>query len=254
MLAGREGDPSAPEFAPLRGTDFELAVMAEAAAALWAVGGGRAAFVVGGHFAGRGMDQTVERTASKGSESGHTAQDSAALMSDMYEEHRDGVILGWEPGVSAALVLEKPADLQGSFGESEGLLGSTEFGGALNRQGRVILPFGEAWDTDASWISGPFGSASIRAASCIGLGVVCEVPSGSTPAFVRSPLGQELGYAGFAPPLLMDAGAHCSLGRIAVRQAVGLVPVSSLLPMVDAGVPLSTGGSLFEGLRRLVRV
>jgi len=160
----------------LRGTDVEMAVFAEAAAALWTLGGGCSAMHPGSCVTLLDF-QSGAGTFDSDSDSASSSADPRSIMSALYSEQRDAVVVDIVPGASHVLVMEKPR------GGMDTTAGRAEFGGSMNRFGRCYLPFDESWEVDGAWISGPFGSSQFRHTGSMASSKVCEIPSGSIPPF-----------------------------------------------------------------------
>lgn len=254
VLVGTEGRSTIPGLAPLRGTDLELAVLAEAAAAAWVLGGGRSAAGPGTCYADRSAPGGAEQDPGAGDRGrqGAPANDRD-LLEGMYDECREGVMLSWEPGVSHVVVLQKPEDSDGSGAGGAGQ-GGPQFGSRVNRAGRCELPFGGSWESDGVWASGPFASAGARHAASTAVGQVSCVPVADSLPFLRSKGDFELGYASCPPPLLAEAGASASVGHVLVLPASSIRPVTPVAPFTDAGHSMSSGGSFFESFRLLAKV
>jgi len=250
VLTGRKGEAVVEGLDQLRGSDLELAVLAEAAAALWALGGGRSAMHPGSCVSILGADSADSETgnALDSDASGGQGADPRSIMSALYAEQRDAVVVAFEPGASHVVVMERPR------GGMEAAMGGAEFGGSINRFGRCYLPFDESWEVDGAWISGPFGSSQFRQTGSIASSQVCIVSSGCMQPFAKGPQNEDLGYSSYAPPVSMDTGG-VDLGASMRLVPVEMVsPVSTIAPNVDAGVSISSGGSLFDFIEANISV
>lgn len=234
-LVGMEGRGS--DALGLRGTSYELAVLAEAAASAWTFGGGRSALAPGQSY----------RRAVPGS--GGTQDESDQIMSQdlhavLFAERREGAVLAWDPGAASTVCMEMP--------EREGG-GETEFGSRVNTQGRCNLPGADAWDTECAWASGPFAAASSRSADAGTVGAACVAPSGHVLPFAQLRQGHSVGYASTMPPTTLDGGLSQRLGSLRAIPTHELRSISAVSPFCDAAVPPSRGGTFYGLYKTLVK-